>query len=266
VNNKPATSLKLSLAAIAEQKKTDQCFHCNDLYVHGHREVCKHLFIIEVLGDDEVDQHLTTEAGDPTISIHALTGIRPSFGKTMQIHILVNGVVLTALLDSGSTHNFVDTDVAAHAGIQLCGASGLRVAVANGDRVHNMGCYKDLRITVAGEPFDIDIYGLALGSFDVVFGVQWLESLRPVLWDFTKRMIAFVRGGRRVQWHAVGTSPPPPSLAAATGDFMDELLQGFADLFREPTGLPPSRQQQHCICLLPGTVLVAVHPYRYAHV
>jgi hypothetical protein len=196
VNNKPATSLKLSPAAIAEHKKTGKCFHCNDLYVHDHKEVCKHLFIIEVLGDDGVGQHLAVEAGDPTISIHALTGIQPSSGKTMQIHILVNDVVLTTLLDSGSTHNFVDTDAAAHAGIQLRGALGLRVAVANGDCMHSPGCYKDLCITIASEPFDIDIYGLALDSFDVVLDVQWIESLRPVLWDFTKHTIAFVRGGR----------------------------------------------------------------------
>jgi hypothetical protein len=197
VNNKPTTSLKLSPAAIAERKKTGQCFHCNDLYVPGHKEVCKYLFTIQVLGDDESD--LADEAGDPTISLHALTGIQPSSGKTMQLHILVNGVVLTTLLDSGSTHNFVDTDAATRAGIQLRGASGLRVAVANGDRVHSPGCYKALRLTVAGtvagEPFDIDIYGLALGSFNGMLGVQWLESLGPVLWYFTKRTIAFVRGG-----------------------------------------------------------------------
>jgi hypothetical protein len=232
--------------------------------VSGHKEVCKYLFTIQVLGDDESD--LPDEAGDLTISLHALTGIQPSSGKTMQLHILVNGVVLTALLDSSSTHNFVDTDTAARAGIQLRGASGLRVAVANGDRVHNPGCYKALHFTVAGEPFDIDIYGLALGSFDVVLGVQWLESLGPVLWDFTKRTIAFIHGGRRVHWYAAGTSPPPPSIATTKGDFMAELLQGFDDVFHEPTGLPPPRLRQHRICLLPGTVPVAVRPYRYAHV
>jgi hypothetical protein len=47
--NKPTTSLKLSPSG----KKTGQCFHCNDLYVPGHKEVCKYLFIIQVLGDDE---------------------------------------------------------------------------------------------------------------------------------------------------------------------------------------------------------------------
>jgi predicted aspartyl protease len=37
----------------------------------------------------------------------------------MQLVVNINGTRLTALLNSGSTHNFVDVEVAARAGIQL---------------------------------------------------------------------------------------------------------------------------------------------------
>jgi hypothetical protein len=75
------------------------------MFFTNTRDVCKHLFVIEVLGDDEAEP---LAIGDPTISLHALTGIQPSSGRTMQIPVSINDVVLTALLDSGSTHNFVD--------------------------------------------------------------------------------------------------------------------------------------------------------------
>jgi hypothetical protein len=39
----------------------------------------------------------------------------------MQVHVDINGARLTALLDSGPTHNFVDTEAAAHTLIQLGG-------------------------------------------------------------------------------------------------------------------------------------------------
>jgi hypothetical protein len=39
----------------------------------------------------------------------------------MQGHIDIKGAWLTALFDSGPTHNFVDTEAAAHARIQLGG-------------------------------------------------------------------------------------------------------------------------------------------------
>jgi hypothetical protein len=99
----------------------------------------------------------------------------------MQIPVSINGVVLTAQLDSGLTHNFVDVDAAAHAGLQFHYAVGLRVAVANDDHISSPGGCKALWITVGGEPFDVDIHGLALGLFNVVLGVQWLESLGPIL-------------------------------------------------------------------------------------
>jgi hypothetical protein len=46
---------------------------------------------------------------------------------------------------------------------------------------------------------------------------------------------------------------------------MGELLQEFAPLFQEPTGLPSAWSRTHRIHLLPGTAPVAVRPYRYAH-
>jgi hypothetical protein len=62
--------------------------------------------MIEVIIDDELEP--ATEAEDP-ISLHALTGIHPRSGKTIQLLVVVKGVQLHALLDSGSTHNFIDS-------------------------------------------------------------------------------------------------------------------------------------------------------------
>jgi hypothetical protein len=119
----PSSSVKrLTTAEIAQRRKDGQCFHCDEFFTHGHKKVCKQLFSIEVL--DEVMEP-PTDASDPTISIHALTWIHPQSGKTMQLVVDINGVWLTALLDSGSTHNFVDLEVAARARLQLGGRAGL---------------------------------------------------------------------------------------------------------------------------------------------
>jgi hypothetical protein len=203
---------------------------------------------------------------EPTISISALTGIHPRKGHTMQVLVTIYDTVLRALLDSGSTHNFVDSEVAACVGIIFSGCAGLSVAVANGDRVASTGSCTNLKILIAGDAFTIDCYGLSLGSYDMVLGVQWLESLGPVLWDFKNRTLSFERNGRTVRWSA--SAPPEPlgsAIAAASGDVMGELLLRFAPLFTEPTGLPPHRQRCHQIRLLPSTPPVAVHPYRYTH-
>jgi hypothetical protein len=125
-----------------------------------------------------------SNGGEPTISIHALTGIQPHTGRTTHVHVHIAGTLLVALLDTGSTHNFIDTDVATRVGLALLGSSGLRVLVANGDRVTSPGCCRDLSVSIGNEQFIINCYGLSIGSYDMVVRVQWLESLGPVLWDF----------------------------------------------------------------------------------
>jgi hypothetical protein len=153
-----------------------------------------------VLYDDAEDT--TPDTTEPTISTHALTGIQPQHCRTMQLRVVINGSCLLTLLDSGSTHNFINTEAAPRVGIAFFGHDGLRVAVSNGDRLYSSGCCRDMRCSIAGEEFSIDCYGLTLISYEMVLGVHWLESLGPILWDFSRHILAFVRNGHQVTWTA----------------------------------------------------------------
>jgi hypothetical protein len=164
---------KLSPAEITDCKAKGLCFHCDEKFIPGHKEKCKRIFIIEVIGEEE-DEH------DPTISVHALTGIQPRSNTTMQVLVTIGATTLCSLLDSGSTHNFVDTEATARAGIYFQDDAGLRVAVVNSDRITSPGRCTDLSIDITGKQFTITCYGLALGSFDMVLGVQW-----PFQWVHT---------------------------------------------------------------------------------
>jgi hypothetical protein len=104
--------MKLTPAEIAQHRKENRCFHCNDFYTNSHRDVCKRLLPIEVVHDTD-EEEAPGDPAEPTISLHALTGIQPRSGHTMQLRVSINDIVLLALLDSGSTHNFVNTEAAA---------------------------------------------------------------------------------------------------------------------------------------------------------
>ena len=43
------------------------------------------------------------------------------------------------------------------------------------------------------------------------------------------------------------------------------LLHKYKDIFQQPHGLPPSSTHDHSILLLPNTIPMRVHPYRYPH-
>jgi hypothetical protein len=101
------------------------------------------LFIIEVVCEDD-EPPADTELTTPTISLHALTGVQHRSGRTLQVLVTMNGAQLMALLDSNSTHNFIETEMAWRAGIKLRDDSGLHVAIANGDRLSCAGRCPDL--------------------------------------------------------------------------------------------------------------------------
>jgi hypothetical protein len=151
--NKPApSSVRLSPSEIVQHHKDGKCVKCDELFMPGHCEQCKQLFIIELV-DEEEAEGLSPSDGEPTISIHALTGIQPHTRHTMAILISINGAHLIALLDSSSTHNFINNTAASRAGVTLAGLSGLCITVANGDKLVSSGCCHDMAMTVHGEQF-----------------------------------------------------------------------------------------------------------------
>jgi hypothetical protein len=109
------------------------------------------LFTIEVIYDTNGEE-APGDPAEPTISLHALTGIQPWSKRTMQLRVSINDTVLLVLLDSGSTHNFVDTEAAARVGIPLQGRLGIRNAVANGDHVDSSGCCHGLVVQMRRSP------------------------------------------------------------------------------------------------------------------
>ena len=116
---------------------------------------------------------------------------------------------LVALLDSGSTHNFISDVAARRARVPLDPRRGLSVAVAYGDRIGSPGCFRSQRVTIGDHTFVIDFYALPLGGYDVVLGAQWLGSLGPTLWDFAKQSLAFGSPNNRVIWTSIDAPAPP---------------------------------------------------------
>jgi hypothetical protein len=138
-----------------------------------------------------------------------------------------------------------------------------------------------------------------LGGCDMVFGVEWLQTLGTVLWDFQLMTMAFDHASHRVTLqglHPSGftledgdrflkpfassikgfflqigpsqLSSSPVSFPARTSeplvDALQSLLSDFGSVFNEPTGFPPPRSQDHQI-ILHDSKPVNVRPYRYPY-
>jgi hypothetical protein len=146
----------------------------------------------------------TAPAGAPQVSLHALAGVRTE--NAMVLHVTVKGHQLVALLDSGSTTNFINTDLCARLQLATSPRPVLRVLVANSDGVPCQGVTHNVTLSINTEAFSISCFGITLGSFDLILGYDFLHALRPILWDFERHRMTFTRGGHCVTWLGVGTS------------------------------------------------------------
>ncbi|XP_062183191.1 uncharacterized mitochondrial protein AtMg00860-like [Phragmites australis] len=79
----------------------------------------------------------------------------------------MGSTLLTALLDSGLTHNFIDDTAARKAGIPIQPCTGLSIAVANGDRVMSPGKCLHMKTYIDSDVFAINFHALPLGGYSM---------------------------------------------------------------------------------------------------
>lgn len=160
----------------------------------------KQLFMLEAEDDEEVfeeaQQELSTEQVQEEfqISMHALSGMQSY--RTMRIKGLVKKQVMEILVDTGSTHNFLDVKFAKKAGVLTQATSPLTVEVADGTKIYSKAVVKDFKWAMQGTLFSAEMRILPLGGCDMVLGVQWLSTLGPVLWDFQNLRMQFTVMGQ----------------------------------------------------------------------
>jgi predicted aspartyl protease len=118
-----------------------------------------------------------------------MAGIK--MAKTMLIPVTIHGERLTALVDTGSTHNFLSRDAMRCLALQPVGAEKFSVTVANGDCLTCQGMARQVPIVIGDEPFSIDCVGIDLGCYDFILGVDFLSTLGPILWDLDVLTLIF---------------------------------------------------------------------------
>nr|CAB3502345.1 unnamed protein product [Digitaria exilis] len=219
---------RLSQTKMEERRRLDLCFNCNDKFERGHNRM--------------------TTPRPPTISLLAIAGVRTS--ETMQVHIRLSDTVLVALIDSGSTHNFLANEVASRTGLLLNHRAKIQVRVANNNRVPCPGAYRAARFSIGEEPFVDDFFSLTLAGYDVVLGTRWLATLGQIGWNFKLMTMTFWRFDHIVHWHGVTSNGTLAPLVCTTTDLLMVLLKDFADVFAKPTSMPPARSRDHRITLL----------------
>ncbi|KAF5462079.1 hypothetical protein F2P56_018118 [Juglans regia] len=283
-----------------EKRKKRLCYHCEEKWNPSH--VCKNPRVYLIQAEEDkiqpvIEESMIIEEGEVSgdaedsleVSVNAISGC--SNGNAMKLHGKIGPCSVEILIDSGSTHNFLDPMVVQEAKLKVRKDYSLQVRVANGDKILSQGRGEEL-IKIQGSKFSVPFHVLTLGGCDIVLGVQWLKTLGNITWNFIDMSMSFEWNDQMVKLQGLtaasvhmlsGTMAiksdfisqqawllqlrpvEQPHNEVCSGGPMAELLEGFQDVFAEPVGLPPKREFDHSINLKDGASPVIVRPYRYPH-
>jgi len=181
------------------------------------------------------------------------------------------------LVDSGSTHSFLSERVATLLPDIPVQAVHVSVKVANGGVMQCVAMLPSCAWTMQGYSFAQDLRVLPLHTFDMILGMDWLERFSPMKVHWGNKWMMIPYQGSSILLQGVTASaleevvvqllsiqvPPEAVPSDPLPEEIRNLLTQYAVVFSTPTSLPPARDCDHTIPLLPGARPVNVRPYRY---
>ncbi|GJY97858.1 putative reverse transcriptase domain-containing protein [Tanacetum coccineum] len=182
----------------------------------------------------------------------------------------LNDHFVTVLFDSGADFSFISTEFAPLLNVRPSIVNpGYVIEVADGKKVEVDRIIRDCKLELGGSLFSINLIPLGHGSFDVIVGMDWLSQHKAVIVCHEKVVEIPVEDGRILRVHgerAVGITKALKSAKEDEPKLSDiSVVREFEDVFPEDlSGLPPQRQVEFRIDLVPGVTPVAKSPYRLA--
>ena len=164
--------------------------------------------------------------------------------------------------------------------------------VANGGTINCSGKCHNIKIAMGEYVLNIPMLSIPMGGVDVVLGVQWLQSLGMVAFNFQELFLNFFLEGKEIELQGITGKPGkiissnvmtkllkkekwgviaqlcslevPTSKSSISTD-LQKVLENHSKVFETPKGLPPIRDHDHAIHLIPGSVPPNIKPYRYPY-
>ena len=194
------------------------------------------------------------------------------------------------LVDPGATHSFASKHFLDRFQIETQPLEGcMRVSLPAGDPLFSDKVVRDSRDLIEGQEFPADLVALDMRDFDVVLGMDWLSRHRATL-DCYKKEVKLHRPGKlEVKFRGICRELSSSIISAMTaqrmlrkgcqgylayvmetgkdGPLMDEILvvREFPDVFPDDiVGLPPEREVEFTIDLIPRTEPISIPSYRMA--
>ena len=195
-----------------------------------------------------------------------------------------------ALVDPGTTHSFISVPFTERHQIESQPIDGrMVVSVPNGDTMISGRIVPGSRLVIQNKDFPADLIVLSIHDFDIILGMDWLSKHRDTL-DCYKKEVRLVRPEEPgVIFRGIRREITPSLINAMTASKMlrkgcqgylafivdrrqegtrledISIIKEFPDVFPDDiSGLPPDREVEFTIDLIPETEPISIPPYRMA--
>eukprot|EP00253_Pinus_taeda_P025634 PITA_25634 len=205
--------IRLTPQQLEEKRAKGLCYSCDNKYTKGPKCAEKKLFCIDCEEEEEKEQEsskeedilqeqcLDKEEMNSTISCNALAGITTP--QTIKIEGQIKKKKVIVLIDSGNTHNFIHCKVAKELNCFLYPAPECQVMIANGGTINCSGKCHNIKLSMGEYVLTSPKLSIPMGGADVVLGVQWLQSLGTIAFNFQELFMKFSMEGKEVELRGI---------------------------------------------------------------
>lgn len=171
---------------MAFRREKGLCYNCDDKWSANHR--CKGRVLLFIADEqpsppdttdhDFVENQTLALENDPApssdidshISLHALAGVPSS--ETFRIYGTIKNARLTVLVDSESTHNFLQPRIAQFLKLSTQNTHPLQVMVGNGSMLACDQIFPNTHLSIQGHPFVVSFHLLQISGADAVLEID----------------------------------------------------------------------------------------------
>ncbi|KAJ3703015.1 hypothetical protein LUZ61_006720 [Rhynchospora tenuis] len=300
------------------------CYWCKDKYTPGHK--CKMrglhtlqleaasssqtaeeehsslspMYIEWVYDNQQDNQPLVEQPMDQQLLDQAVitmcSDLTHSKFQTLQFKGEFDNIPICVLIDTGSTHSFLNPSLLHTDKWKVSSTSPLNVRIADGSAMTTSVQCDNLPFKLQNHLLCVTARLLNIQGYDLILGMDWLSKHGPMNIDWEAGRVQLCKYGTKLDlvvtqeeaavhlchglWNPTIEENKGHLLLLAQITCLPEVpvvkcsipckdiqlvINKFPQVFQEPTTLPPQRTVDHKIPLLPDSKPASIRPYRYSY-
>jgi hypothetical protein len=178
----------------------------------------------------------------------------------------INAIPATILFDSGATHSFMSARYANTNEIPLQNMRKPMIVITPKGPIEANHMTPRLTLTIMGREFWTTTIVLEESSIDLILGMSWLRKAKAIILCGRGTVELTSPKGERFQVEIAVTTSSRRAMFFIAEEFVGNnicVVRDFPDVcLEELRGIPPDREVEFVIDLLPGTAPISKRPYR----